>query len=865
MVYAESEGLTRSVKFSVSPDAGVTWTQPVTIGSFSGPEGPDIETALAYDPDRNTLHVAFSWPQGPASGIAVASSTTFGASWSEPVFITPEDDRPDISPKIAAKKGTVLVVYEHGTSDGSTDIGFGGSSDSGRSWAAGGRLAASAAVERFPDVRAADGTGAPKFFASYVEAGTRVHVLSRDAAGPCTWTTEWTSETDGGPIESGPVVVAPLPGSDDNGSAGVFWAYRNPDSDIRFGSVRLLTLADLTVTPPNRDVPYTAGTTTFAVGKTGHGNVDWTAAVLPGQSWLTIQSGSSGTNAGTIVAAYEENPTTDTRIGSIRVTPTDNGIPGVTVTVTQAGAPALEVTPTGGLTATGPEGGPFVPASMDYTLQNTGGTAVSWTVSESRNWLTESPASGTLDPGASTTVTLSFTAAADSLNAGIYSATVNFTNNTNGAGNTTRAVRLTVTAPAGSLSVTPAGGLVSAGFAGGPFTPSSQDYSLHNSGSTSINWTAADGAAWTTLSAASGTLNGGASASVTVSINAAANSLTAGIYSDTVTFTNTTNGDGDTTRPVTLTVSAPPGVLSVTPVEGLTSAGPVGGPFSPSSRTYSLQNSGESTLSWTASKTQSWTSVSASAGNLAPGATTSVTVSINSAANALAAGSYSDTVSFVNTTSGNGNTVRPVALTVEDRPALSVTPASRDVPFSAGTTTFQVSNTGGGTLNWTAAVIAGSDWLSIESGASGTGDGTITAAFAANRTGSPRVGIIRVTAAGASGSPRDVTVSQVKGTLLLTLSGQRLVEKAWIIQREYGRLTVTVDNPASVPVETYVVYRRAGTAGEQIAQQVDAASVTTSPFIVNDTFVEPGTSYTYRVVAVDVLGNILGQSNEITI
>ncbi|MGZ5487525.1 MAG: sialidase family protein, partial [Candidatus Aminicenantales bacterium] len=288
VVFAESEGLTRSVKFSVSPDAGVTWTQPLTIGSFSSPDGPDIETAIAYDPDRNTLHVAFCWPQGQASGIAVVSSTTFGASWSRPVFITPEDTMFDSSPKIAAKKGTVLVVYEHGTSDGRADIGLSGSSDSGKSWTSGGSLAATAAVERFPDIRAADGTGAPKFFASYVEAGTQVHVLSRDGVGPGTWTTEWTSETDGGLIESGPVVVTPLPASDGNSSAGVFWAGGDPDSDIRFGSVRLLSLADIIVTPPNRDVPYTSDTTTFAVDTTGPGHVDWTAAVISGGSWLDI-------------------------------------------------------------------------------------------------------------------------------------------------------------------------------------------------------------------------------------------------------------------------------------------------------------------------------------------------------------------------------------------------------------------------------------------------------------------------------------------------------------------------------------------------------------------------------------------------
>ncbi|MGZ5467705.1 MAG: BACON domain-containing protein [Candidatus Aminicenantales bacterium] len=865
VVYAESEGLTRSVKFSVSPDAGVTWTQPLTIGSFSSPDGPDVETAIAYDPDRNTLHVAFCWPQGQASGIAVVSSTTFGASWSRPVFITPEDTMFDSSPKIAAKKGTVLVVYEHRTSDGRADIGLSGSSDSGISWTSGGSLAATAAVERFPDIRVADGTGAPKFFASYVEAGTQVHVLSRDGVGPGTWTTEWTSETDGGLIESGPVVVTPLPASDGNSSAGVFWAGGNPDSDIRFGSVRLLSLADIIVTPPNRDVPYTSDTTTFAVDTTGPGHVDWTAAVISGGSWLDIQSGSSGRDAGTIVAEYDGNTTADTRGGSIQVTPADITSPPVTVTVTQAGEAALEVTPADGLLSTGPEGGPFVPASMDYTLRNSGGSAVSWTAAEGRPWLTLFPASGDLEPGASTTVTVSFAAAANNLNTGTYNATVTFTNRTNGIGDTTRPVRLTVIGPAGSLSVSPTGGLVATGFVGGPFAPSGQTYTLLNDGSTSIDWTAVKVESWTTLSAESGTLDAGASTTVTVSINAAADVLAAGIYHDTVTFTNTTNGNGNASRAVTLTISTPPGALTVTPAGGLSSSGPEGGPFSPPSQIYTLRNSGASTLSWTASRTRTWISLSAASGTLAAGDSTTVTVSINGSANSLVVGEYNDTITLTNTTNGNGNTSRPVALSVELGPALSVTPINRDVPFTEGTTTFDVANTGVGTMSWTAAVISGGSWLSIQSGGSGTNAGTITVAFASNRTSTPRAGTIRVTAAEASGSPRDVTVSQNEGSLALAISGQRLIEKAWIIQRAYARLTVTFDNPAAVPVETFRVYRRSGAGAEEIVQQVDGASVTTSPFVVNDAFLEEGTSYTYRVVAVDVFGNVIAQSNEITI
>src|SRR5512138_524956 len=163
----------------------------------------------------------------------------------------------------------------------------------------------------------------------------------------------------------------------------------------------------------------------------------------------------------------------------------------------------LTVNPATGLTSTGNVGGPFSPASQAYTLQNTGGSSLNWTAAATQAWVTVTPASGTLAANATATVTVSFGASANALAAGSYSDTATFTNTTNGNGNTTRSVGLTVaTSQPGALSVTPATGLTATGNVGGPFSPASQNYTLQNTGGSSLNWTAAATQAWVTVTPA---------------------------------------------------------------------------------------------------------------------------------------------------------------------------------------------------------------------------------------------------------------------------------------------------------------------------------------------------------------------------
>jgi hypothetical protein len=215
------------------------------------------------------------------------------------------------------------------------------------------------------------------------------------------------------------------------------------------------------------------------------------------------------------------------------------------------------------------------------------------------------------------------------------------------------------------LLVSPTATLSSSGVGGGPFSPSSIIYTLTNVSGSTLEWTASNTQSWVSLSATGGSLAAGATTEETVSINTNANALAAGSYTDTVSFVNTTGGEVTAVRTVTLMVTGAD-QLTVTPAGGLSVSGTVGGPFSPPSITYTLTNSGGLALDWTASNVESWVSLSATGGSLAPGTATNVTVSINTNANGLPAGSYSDSVNFVNATSGNGNTSRSVNLTLNN-------------------------------------------------------------------------------------------------------------------------------------------------------------------------------------------------------
>ena len=462
-----------------------------------------------------------------------------------------------------------------------------------------------------------------------------------------------------------------------------------------------------TITAPSANTTYTAnfGTQynlTTSVSPAGGGTISpsGTGWYSGGQTVSVTATASSGYNFTGWIG--------DLSGATTPVSVTMNGPRNIGANFAAPGA--LSVTSSSGLSASGNQGGPFTPNNQTYTLQNNGGTSINWSASKGQNWITLSAITGTLAAGASVTVTVSINSIASSLNAGSYSDAVSFSNATNSNGNTSRTVSLSigsntytysiVTNPSG-LQVTVDGASLTAPQtftwnAGSSHTLSIPSPQAGAGGTRYVFGTWSDGGAQAhTITAPSANTTYTANSTTQYRLTTTASPTGAGTVSPSGTnwynseqsvpvtaaaisgysFTGWSGDLSGITSPISITMNGPksagasfaaPGALSVTSSNGLTVSGRQGGPFSPASQTYTLQNTGGTSINWTSSKGQSWVTLSASSGVLAAGASTTVTVSINNNANGLSSGAYNDTISIRNNSNDSGNTSRTVTLRISN-------------------------------------------------------------------------------------------------------------------------------------------------------------------------------------------------------
>jgi hypothetical protein len=162
--------------------------------------------------------------------------------------------------------------------------------------------------------------------------------------------------------------------------------------------------------------------------------------------------------------------------------------------------------------------------------------------------------------------------------------------------------------------------------------------------------------------------------------------------------------------------AAPVPALQVALANNMTASGPQGGPFSPTSFSYTL-SAASGSVGYSISGVPTWLTASATSGTASSG--TTVTFTINTNAKSLAANTYNATITF---TSGTGQSIQRTATLTVTPPALQVsgpgiTPSGQQGgPFSPTSFGYSLSATGG-SLKY--AITNLPSWLTV-SPASGT-------------------------------------------------------------------------------------------------------------------------------------------------
>jgi hypothetical protein len=388
----------------------------------------------------------------------------------------------------------------------------------------------------------------------------------------------------------------------------------------------------------------------------------------------------------------------------------------------------LDVRPFASLIAGGPDGGPFEPSAITYTLTNWSATPIDYAVSADAAWVDLSDSGGTIPAGGETDVTVSLNALAGLLEDGVHVVAVDFTDLADGGVTTTRTVILTVGEPVpvhlfgleeqldwtmegewafgqptGQGGVEygnpdPTGGATGPNVygvnlngdysvePGGPFYLTTSAIDCFEFEQTSLHfqrWLNTDfqpyvmatvevsdnGADWTLVWENPGSeVVDSAWAEFIYDISAVAD------LSPTV-FIRWGYEKGAPAYPYSgwniddiaiwgNDIDATG--LHVLPDGDFELSGPLGGPFTPASMTYALSNHCDVPIEFTVEAEAPWISVSPASGVMPIRSKTNITVSVNSLAEDLPNGSYEAPVTITNTTTHEGDTVRMVWLDIDE-------------------------------------------------------------------------------------------------------------------------------------------------------------------------------------------------------
>ncbi|MBL7648743.1 MAG: BACON domain-containing protein [Candidatus Hydrogenedentes bacterium] len=639
--------------------------------------------------------------------------------------------------------GVIIIEAERIVNNGtiSADGAVGGSDLSGGGGGAGGSILIQTLSESNGTVTVAGGAGG---------VGTVLgNVGGTGASGILLWDGRYALETE--VVGEGVIELTPAGGRyDDNtvvsaeaiadegwmfaGWSGDLSGTDNPD-DVTMTGDRSITatfveLPTLTVEPEQRDVSPFGGDLSFGVTVAGGTeDIHWTTTVTDGAEFLSIASGATGTNDGTITVTAAPNAQENPRIGRLLVSSEDVGSDPVVITITQGpSTPMLSVTPAEQTALA--EGEELV-----IQVLNTGTGTFDWTAAilagHSYASIT-SAATGTNDGTFVVSVAPNLTP---------LQRTIRISVSAPGAFGSPEEVTITQLAGVPLLQVSPTSQLI--GSAAG-----TASLNVSNGGSGSLGWTAAviEGAGFATITSGSSGVNAG---QVTVAFlgNVSMSNRTAKIRVETPDAANS---------PIDVTIiqTAQEAVLQVSPESQ--SIGSSAG-----SASFQVLNAGSGTMNWTAAVVSGANFVSISTGI---SGTNEGAVVVAATANTTGQ-ERSATIRI--SAPGAANSPTDVTLTqAASAPVLRIAPTEQSVGAGGGNISITVENGGTGTLNWTASVATGAEFLSLTPPSNGVEDGVVQVAVAANISGRSRTGTIRVEGTGATSSPQTATIIQLGCTPL---------------------------------------------------------------------------------------------------
>ena len=382
----------------------------------------------------------------------------------------------------------------------------------------------------------------------------------------------------------------------------------------------------------------------------------------------------------------------------------------------------------------------------DVSITNAGDGNFSWVASKDKGWISLDPNNG--ESPATMTVSMD----AHGLAPGTYEG--NVTVRASGAEDSVKVVAVTFVVQRAGLIVTP--GAITHGTNVNSNESFNDQLSISNSGNGVLVWTASKSKSWITLGAVAGTGSG----TVPVTINSTG--LRTGTYTDEIVI-SAPGAEGSPARvEVTLNVFEPG--LSVTP--GIVRDSANVGSTTPTSTTLVVGNTGGGAITWTATKSRPWVTLSAAAGSAPPAA--NVVVTLNPSG--LVTGTYRDTIVFNSPQATNDPVKVPVQLDVV-RPVLSVKPGAITDAVLFGDPTKQehslaITNSGRGDFSWSATKDA--DWITLSAPSGLEGDTITVTLDPAGMAAGTYKGHIIVSSPGATGSPETVDVTLTVGAACST-------------------------------------------------------------------------------------------------